>query len=174
MSYNVSEIVSRAERLMKRCDTRDPHKIARQLGVEIIPRAFEKQKGAYAVIKRNRFIFIKNDLSPVMERIVLAHELGHDDLHRAAAQSGVKFQEFNIFDMRTGRHEYEANIYASHLLLDDEEFLEYAEEGYDTQQIACAMSSDINLVSLKADIMIAKGYRLRPQEHRSDFLKYSR
>ena len=161
MSYNVSEIVSRAERLMQKCDTRDPRKIARQLGIEIIPRAFEKQKGAYAVIKRNRFIFIKDDLSPVMERIVLAHELGHDDLHLAVAQSGVKFQEFDIAMLRA-KGQF------------DEEFLEYAEEGYDTQQIACAMCSDINLVSLKADIMIAKGYRLRPQEHRSDFLKYNK
>lgn len=171
MPYNVSEIASRAEQIMKKCDTRDPRKIARQLGVEIIPRNFKKQKGAYAVVKRNRFIFIKNDLSPIMERIVLAHELGHDALHREKAQSGMTFQEFNIFDMKTKRHEFEANIYASHLLLDDEEFLEYAEDGYDTKQIACAMKSDINLVSLKADIMITKGYRLRPQEHRSDFLK---
>lgn len=171
MSYNVAEIVFRAENLMERCDTRDPYKIARQLGIEIIPSNFKKQKGAYIVIKRNRFILVKQDLHPVMKRIVIAHELAHDDLHRDFAQNGVKFQEFNIFDMRTGRHEYEANVFASHLLLDDKEFLDYANEGYDTQQIACAMNSDINLVSLKADIMIAKGYRLYPQEHRNDFLK---
>jgi len=39
------------------------------------------------------------------------------------------------------------------------------------QQIARAMRSDINLVALKADALIMQGYRLRPQEHRNDFLK---
>ena len=39
---------------------------------------FNEQRGAYKVLMRNRFIFIKNDLHPVMENIVLLHELGHD------------------------------------------------------------------------------------------------
>lgn len=37
------------------------------------------------VLMRNRFIFVKNDLYPVMENIVLLHELGHDALHREEA-----------------------------------------------------------------------------------------
>ena len=45
-------------------------------------RPFAKQKGAYKVIERNRFIFIKKDLHPVMHDIVLLHEIGHDTLHR--------------------------------------------------------------------------------------------
>ena len=39
---------------------------------------FSKQRGAYKVIMRNRFMFIKDNLHPVMENIVLLHELGHD------------------------------------------------------------------------------------------------
>ena len=46
---------------------------------------FNEQRGAYKVLMRNRFIFIKNDLHPVMENIVLLHELGHDALHREEA-----------------------------------------------------------------------------------------
>jgi purine-nucleoside phosphorylase len=45
---------------------------------------------------------------------------------------------------------------------------------YDVQQIAAALHSDINLVALKADTLISRGYRLRPQEHKRNFLKYSR
>ena len=56
----------------------------------------------------------------------------------------------------------------------DDDFLELAEQGYDVQQIASAMHSDVNLVALKADTLISQGYRLRPQEHRNDFLKYNR
>ena len=75
--------------------------------------------------------------------------------------------------MRENRIEYEANIFASQASLPDDTILEYIENGYDIQQIARAMSSDINLVALKVDTLIAQGYQLRKQEHRSDFLKYN-
>ena len=39
--------------------------------------------------------------------------------------------------------EYEANIFASQISLPDDEILEYIESGYDIQQIARAMHSDI-------------------------------
>ncbi|HBC90114.1 MAG TPA: Zn peptidase, partial [Lactococcus sp.] len=51
------------------------------------------------------------------------------------------------------------------------DFLELAEQGYDVQQIASAMQSDVNLVALKADTLISQGYRLRPQEYKNRFLK---
>ena len=121
---------------------------------------------------RNRFMFVKEDLHPVMENIVLLHELGHDSLHRDEATKAGGFKEFNIFDIRDSRMEYEANIFATQIALPDDDFLELAELGYDVQQIASAMHSDVNLVALKADTLISQGYRLRPQEHRNDFLKY--
>ena len=34
------------------------------------------------------------------------------------------------------------------------------------------INSDINLVSLKADALIIRGHKLRPQECRNNFLKY--
>ena len=75
------EIVRKANRLANDLCTRDPHRIARELGIEVIPLSFKKQRGAYKVLMRNRFIFIKDDLHPVMERIVMLHEIGHDALH---------------------------------------------------------------------------------------------
>ncbi len=66
-------------RLVKRYKTRDPFEIAGQLGIEIMfCNDFGPLKGMYRVIKRNRFIFLNNDLSEHMQRIVCAHELGHD------------------------------------------------------------------------------------------------
>ncbi len=47
----------------------------------------------------------------------------------------------------------------------DDTILEYIENGYDIQQIARAMCSDINLIALKVDTLIAQGYQLRKQEH---------
>lgn len=159
------------ERLVRRCGTRDPFEIARQLGVEVLfcP-DFGSMKGMYRVVKRNRFIFINRDLTPQMQRIVCAHELGHDQLHRNLAKTGA-IQEFMLYDMAT-RPEYEANIVAAEILLDTNEVLDYVYNfGYTSEQIAKAMSTDINLVALKVAHLAESNRGLRPIEHRADFLK---
>lgn len=171
MSIQPSEIVRRADQLISGANTRNPYHIADYLGIRILPVAFEKQKGAYKVILKNSFIFLGDQLDDVMKTIVLDHEIGHHMLHRNEAVKVAGFKEFNIFDMRSNRMEYEANLFAAQLALDDEEFLDYVTKGYDLQEIARAMNSDINLVALKSDALIAQGYRLRPQEHTNRFLK---
>lgn len=174
MFVETSDIVRKANQIYRRCGTRDPYRIAQELGIQIMECPFSKQRGAYKVIKRNRFIFVRQDLHQVMKDIVIFHEIGHDVLHRNEATKVGGFQEFEIFNMRDNRMEYEANVFASQLALDESDFLDYCERGYDVQQIARAMNSDINLVALKVDTLISQGYRLRPQEHRNDFLKYTR
>ena len=157
--------------LVKRCGTRDPFRIAHELGIEVLfCDDFGPLKGMYRVIKRNRFIFINKDLSERMQRIVCAHELGHDQLHRHFANGSV-LQVFMLYDMAT-KPEYEANIVAAEILLDTDELLEYIYQyGYTSEQIARAMNTDINLVALKIAHLAETGYDLRRIEHRSDFLK---
>ena len=159
------------ERLVRRCGTRDPFEIARQLGVEVLfcP-DFGSMKGMYCVVKRTRFIFLNRDLTLQMQRIVCAHELGHDQLHRDLATTGA-IQEFMLYDMTT-KPEYEANIVAAEILLDTDEVLDYVYNfGYTSEQIAKAMSTDINLVALKVAHLAESNRGLRPIEHREDFLK---
>lgn len=166
------EYLSRVGRdLVKRFGTRDPFQIARELGIEVLfCEDFGHLKGMYRVIQRNRFIFLNRDLSPQMQRIVCAHELGHDQLHRNLAK-GNTLHEFMLYDMTT-RPEYEANIVASEILLDTDTVLEYVYHyGYTSEQIASAMHTDINLVALKIAHLAQTGYDLRRMEHRSDFLK---
>ena len=171
MDIQTLEIVQTANRLVDTLGTRDPHRIARELGIEVVPVDFKRQRGAYKVLMRNRFIFIKNDLHPVMESIVMLHEIGHDVLHRKEAVKAGGFKEFNIFNMQESRMECEANVFASQVSLGDEEILEYIRYGYDIQQIATAMHSDTNLVALKTDALIAQGYCLHHQEYENRFLK---
>ena len=159
------------ERLVRRCGTRDPFEIARQLGVEVLfcP-DFGSMKGMYRVVKRTRFIFLNRDLTPQMQRIVCAHELGHDQLHRNLAKTGA-IQEFMLYDMTT-KPEYEANIVAAEILLDTDEVLDYVYSfGYTSEQIAKAMETDINLVALKVAHLAETGHTLRSIERRADFLK---
>lgn len=160
-----------ADRLVKRFGSRDPFELARQLGIEVMLCAdFGSLKGMYRVIKRNRFIFLNRELDENMLRIVCAHELGHDQLHRQLAQKSP-LHEFMLYDMKA-RPEYEANVVAAEILLPSSEVLNYiCNYGYTAEQVAQVMRTDANLVALKAAHLAALGYSLRPYEHKSDFLK---
>ena len=80
-------------------------------------------------------------------------------------------REFELFRMQSST-EYEANAFAAHLLIDTDECLEYAREGYDVVQIARMMNSEINLMLIKLQELIRLGYNLRlPMEPRNDFFK---
>ena len=76
---------------------------------------------------------------------------------RIVKAGGLK--EFNIFDMRDNRMEYEANVFAAQASLPDETILEYIQRGYDIQQIARSMDSDINLIAMKVIRLFLKGIR---------------
>lgn len=60
--YTTAEIVKIVNKLIDRCGTRDPYKVAKELGINIIYRNFDKQRGAYKVILKNRFVFLKNGI----------------------------------------------------------------------------------------------------------------
>jgi len=153
---NAEQLSRVGEKLVKRCGSRDPFEIARQLGINVmLCENFGSLKGMYRVIKRNRFIFLNNSLDENMLRIVCAHELGHDQLHRNMAKT-TPIHEFMLYD----------------ILMDSDEVLRYIYEyGYTAEQIASAMSTDINLVALKVAHLATLGYNLHALEHKSNFLK---
>ena len=163
-------IAEKVNSLIRKYDTRDPFSIAKALGIEIQwADHWKKLKGMYLVIKRTRIIQLNSNLDENMLRIVCAHEVGHDQLHRYLAKEKA-LQEFMLYDM-SSRPEYEANIFAASLLLDENDMLRMIyEDHYDAQQIACAMNSDINLVALKAAELKIRGHRLNPIDSKSNFL----
>ena len=145
---NQQKIYHKASELIKKYNTRDPFQIAEGLGVTIMFRDdFKNLKGMYKVILRNRYVFINSNLEPEMQALVCAHELGHDLFHRVFLKSSV-FQEFVLYDTKS-KPEYEANIFASELLLDDEVVYSFFKEGYDVYQIATILGIDINLLLIK-------------------------
>lgn len=174
MGTKTAAIVKMANRLLEKYGTNDPEELADCLGIHVLPRPFKSQPGAYKVILNNRFIFIKEDLHPAMKKIVLLHEIGHDQLHRKEAMAAGMLQEFNIFNMRESRMEYEANVFAAQLSIPDQEFIDYIKQGYDIQSIARFMNSDINLLALKLETLVSQGYAFRSMEHQSDFLRYDK
>ena len=160
-----------SQRLIKKYETRDPFTIAKGLGVHVIYNDdFTALKGMYKVIKKSRFIIINGNLNERDRRTVCAHELGHDRLHRHFAKS-ADLLEFMLYDMQN-RPEYEANIFAGELLIDDCDIFSFIEEGRDIYHIANELDEDINLILIKADELRKRGYDLRtPYRPASDFLK---
>ncbi|MBE6638321.1 MAG: ImmA/IrrE family metallo-endopeptidase [Ruminococcaceae bacterium] len=162
--------LQRSSYLFQKYQTRDPFAIAETLGIHVrYSDAFKQLKGMYTVIARNRFIFLNANNSPQMNRIVCAHELGHDQLHRDAAKRSP-LQEFSLFDS-SSKQEYEANLFAAELLLSDEEMLSYIASGKNCTEIAAVTETDPNLVALKVDCLVEAGYPLNAQIYQNRFLK---
>ena len=165
----IENIMRSVGRLVRQCETNDPFRIARETGAEIFFRDLGKLKGMYACIKRNRYIVVNQNMGAWLQKLVCAHELGHDQLHRELAVNRW-MQEFMIYNMNQ-RPEYEANVFAAELLLRDGDMLELSDGGLDVEQIARAMYSDVNLVALKLGLLSQKGHRFRQFDYKSDFLK---
>ncbi len=80
--YTTAEIVKIVNKLIDRCGTRNPYKVAQELGINIIYQILRSSVvHTRNSILKNRFVFLKNGMHPVIEQIVLWHEIGHDVLH---------------------------------------------------------------------------------------------
>ena len=78
--------------------------------------------------------------------------------------------EFEIFDIKD-ETEYDANVFAANLLIDEQEMLEMAREGYDVVHIAKELNLNVNILLVKLNEMSKKGYDLRvPYEPSRKFL----
>jgi Zn-dependent peptidase ImmA (M78 family) len=94
-------------------------------------------KGFFITHKRIRHITINSDLPKMMQRIVLAHEIGHAVLH---AKSGAlaKFQDMLVLDAGDTT-ENEANLFASKLLLRDKDVMEALNSDCYFNQVAASL-----------------------------------
>ena len=69
-------------------------------------------------------------------------------------------------------HEYEANAFAFHLIIDDDELIDLMKQDYDVVQLSAAMGTNINLMLIKLNELNRMGWQLNlPYVPRSDFLK---
>ncbi|MGG4039940.1 ImmA/IrrE family metallo-endopeptidase [Heyndrickxia ginsengihumi] len=108
-------------RLAKKYQTNDPFKIAKEKDVLVIYQELGNTLGYYRSYKRIPIIHINNTLGEEMQRFVCAHELGHAMLHPSVNTSFLKNNTFFSVD----KIEVEANYFATHLLLYDENLQNY-------------------------------------------------
>lgn len=169
-------IYKKANDLVKQCGTRDPQKIASELGIWTYDADdFRDLLGMYTFRWNHRLVFLNSRLDHYTRKMVLAHEIGHDQQHRDLAKATDNgLREFVLFNMQDST-EYEANAFASHILLEDDEVYSLARQGYDVVQIAKMMYSNINLMLIKMQEMSKLDYELRiPYDPDSRFFRKMR
>lgn len=151
-------IYKQADDLVRQCGTRDSEKIAQELGIWIYYEdSFRELLGMYTYRWNHRLMFLNSRLDGYLKQMVMAHEIGHDQRHRNIAKAGKPLKEFSLFSMKDTT-EYEANAFASHILLDNSEVYSLAKEGYDVVDIAKSQNTDINLMLIKMQEMNKLGY----------------
>lgn len=116
-----------AERLVDKHGTRDPFRIAAELGYTIIYTPLVGVRGFYQYLKRCHIIYLGSELDDATARFVCAHELGHSFLHRGLNRIFMDTRTFII----TGRYETEANQFAVDLIYSDEELQPYLSRSYE-------------------------------------------
>ena len=172
MSYE--EVCAAVEKLKKKYDETDPIRLCNAMGVILIREAFgtapDAIKGFFLETHRIKTITVNSSLPTVVQKIIIAHELGHAALHKKA---GVfAFHEVGLFD-ESSVMEKEANLFAAELLLDDKEVLDTLNSDGTFFTAASELYVPIELLDFKFRVMKWKGYKLMepPISARSNFLK---
>ena len=169
-----AEIVRAVDRLKRRYHETDPFKLCAAMGIILIPQSLgiaqDAIKGFYLESKRIRTITVNSDMPLLIQKFIVAHELGHAELHRKLGM--FAFNEVGLFD-ESSRQEKDANLFAAELLLDDDEVLQTLNEDNTFFSAAASLEIPMELLDFKFRVMKWKGYKLvePPIIARSNFLK---
>ena len=149
-----------ADRLRQKYGTSDPFELIEALGVNLMLKSgLGKIKGFYYAVLRERYVVVNADLDEQEQEIVAAHELGHDRLHRQWA-AAAPLRDVSLY-IETDRTEYEANIFAAELLIDDEDVVSCLDETDDFFGLCSLLGYPPALVAFKLREMTRRGYGMR-------------
>ena len=97
-------IEKEVNKLVKKYKTRDPYEICDALGIKIrLMDLGADLKAYYLYAVRIRNIVVNTRASEPIRRILVAHELGHDRLHKEIAML-QGFREMELFDVTRELH----------------------------------------------------------------------
>jgi len=172
MSYaDICDAVKKLKR--KYCET-DPFRLCRDMGIVLLFQplgtAPDAIKGFYLESKRIKTITVNSDLPLVIQRIIVAHELGHAELHRA---NGLyAFHDVAMFD-DSSLMEKEANLFAAEFLMDDKDVLSALNRDTTFFSAAALLRVPAELLDFKFRVMKWKGYKMvePPISSKSNFLR---
>lgn len=135
------DIKNKVNEIIKRYKTNDPYKIAEALDVILLFVPLKGVNGFYNYYKRNHIIYINEDLEEEEQRITLAHELGHLVLHKNTNAIYLN----TTTALNTQKFEREADIFASELLISDNDIIDNVNLTAKTlSKILCVKEKHIN------------------------------
>ncbi|MCL6611030.1 MAG: ImmA/IrrE family metallo-endopeptidase [Peptococcaceae bacterium] len=105
--------IKAAKKLTRKYATRDPERIAREMGITVLYVPMSRIYGLAASLGEYKIIGVKADLPEQAQKLVIAHELGHFILH-PEKNSFMFILDHTFF---YGKHEYQANMFAIGLRL---------------------------------------------------------
>ena len=116
-------IYTETKKLIKKYDTRDPFEIIDQMNIVVGETSRYKTLKGYCFMScKTIYVMISSFLSEEEKMIVAAHELGHIILHRSQLKM-APMQDDTLYNM-TDNTEYQANLFAADLLIEDEDIEE--------------------------------------------------
>ena len=151
-------IKQEVSRLKMKYQTDDPYEICRCMDIQVLKRPMGTNPGAckgfFLASSRCKLIMINSDLPDSIQRIIIAHELGHAVLHGSLAISA--FHEFAMFE-DVNQMEYEANVFAAEFMLSDDAVLESLEMQMDFFQTAKYLYVPPELLDFKFRVLQSQG-----------------
>ena len=159
--------------LVKETKTRNPKEICEAKHIVIKHDPLSRLVKAYFLyINGCKGIVINEDINQFFEKFLLAHELGHAILH-CNTHTPKMFRELRPFDS-TGTMEYEANLFAAELLIEDHIVYEMLHTSRMTYiEVAQTLGVPVKLMEFKLVLLKHKGYIMNDlPTAQADFFKY--
>ncbi len=165
---NLDVIICRAADMQSEYGGRDIIETAENSGAKVWFRPLGNLKGFYICEQGTPYIILNNNLDKQMSKVVCAHELGHDTLHRELARGGIRDGTLFLTNNKTER---EANLFAAEMLLSDESVLSELSYNNDPLTAAYNLNIPVELLEYKLELLSHKGHRFNFIAVNSDFLK---
>lgn len=172
MTYG--DICDTVASLIKKYNESDPVRLCRQMGIiilyEPLGNSHDAIKGFFLASKRIRTITVNSDLPVIIQRIIIAHELGHAVLHHT--KEICAFHDISVYDS-SSIQEKEANLFAAELSLRDSDVFDALNQDVTFFAAAALLKVPMEILDFKFRMMKWKGYKMvePPISSRSNFLR---
>ena len=131
------------EKIVKKYNSRNPFRIAKEMNIKVIYEPLGDINGYFTTVLREKQIHINSDIPEQKQLFTAAHELGHALLH---PKENTPFLRGNTF-FSVSKLENEANRFAIHLLISDEDLIEFRDLTID--QIGSIYGLDYRIMELR-------------------------
>ena len=171
MTY--SDICAAVAKLKVKYDETDPFRLCRAMGITLLLQSMGSHATAikgFMECKRIKTITVNSDLPETIQKIIVAHELGHATLHRTSSVQA--FHEVVMFDSSSIK-EKEANLFAAELLLEDGEVLDALNQDVTFFSAAAQLRVPMEMLDFKFRLLKWKGYKMleSPIQVNSNFMR---